>query len=50
MLDNFRRKILKFIRASTEIVFQSHVLVGAVVFLILGIIEAWHVIRAALLH
>jgi hypothetical protein len=50
MPDNIRRKILKFIRIATEIVFQSHVLIGALVFLVLGIIEAWHVIHVALLH
>jgi hypothetical protein len=50
MPDNIRRKILKFIRAATEIVLKSHGLIGALVFLVLGVIEAWHVIHAALLR
>jgi hypothetical protein len=49
-MDDIHHRILKFIRAAAEIVFQSHVLIGALVFLVLGIIEAWHVIHAALLH
>ena len=45
-----RRTVLNAIHTATEIVFQSHVLIGALVFLILGLIEAWHLIHAALLH
>jgi hypothetical protein len=45
MATSVRARASKFFRNTTEILISFHMLIGVLLLIALGLIEAWHVIR-----